>query len=122
MICDAPVAIHAPGHETTIRAALGIVSAATGVRFSEGPDPVLTFRLGQSPALGWYTGDAITVDPALRPGRLLVRIYLHELGHWLGMEHNDHAHSLMNLTGWPIIPAFTARDLTEARRLTAYCR
>ena len=122
MICDAPEAIQAPGHETTIHAALGYISAATGVRFTEGPEAVLTFRLGDVPANGWYTGDAITVRPAAYSPRYLTYLYVHELGHWLGMDHNDYRHSVMNLAAWPQRTTFTPRDLTEARALTAHCR
>ena len=122
MICDAPVAIHSPGYEAEIRTALGIVSAATGVRFTESPTGVLDFRLGDVPANAWYTGDAIIVQPAAYSTRYLTYLYVHELGHWLGMDHNHYRHSVMNTAGWPKRPAFTPRDLTEARALTADCR
>lgn len=128
--CHTVVKIDAPRYRAQIIVALGIVTRDLGLTFSEGDDYTLRFEeRSPIPVPGFeghnavFNGDVIYIQAA-RPfsKRYATYLALHELGHWLRMEHNSHRSSLMNPAGWPQRARFTARDLTEARALTSYCR
>ena len=126
--CDTVVSIDAPQYRDEIFAALGIVTRDIGLTFTVGTGATLRIvEVSPIPVPGYedvnavFNGDVIYLQSYRFSGRYTTHLVLHELGHWLRMEHNDHRRSLMNLAG-PGAPAFTARDITEARALTAYCR
>ena len=122
------VSIDAPQYRDEILAALGIVTRDTGLTFTVGQGATLRIvEVDPIPVPGYehmagvFNGDVIYLQYHYTP-RVAVRLVLHELGHWMRMEHNDYRWSVLNPGGWPLVPRFTARDITEARRLTSYCR
>jgi len=128
-ICDTVVSIDAPQYRDEILAALGIVTRDIGLTFTVGEGATLRIvEVSPIPLPGYehhaavFNGDVIYLQPWEFTPRAATRLVLHELGHWMRMEHNDYAHSVMNTAGWPLVPAYTTRDITEARSLTSYCR
>lgn len=126
--CHTVVSIDAPGYRDEILAALGIVTRDVGLTFTVGEGAALRIvEVAPIPVPGYehmaavFNGDVIYIRPGYSH-RTATRLVLHELGHWMRLEHNDHRYSVMNPGGWPLAPAYTTRDITEARSLTAYCR
>ena len=127
--CHTVVRIDSPRYRPQILAALGIVTRDLGLTFAEGDDYTLRFEeRSPIPVEGFegfnavFNGDVIYIQAVRFSKRYATYLALHELGHWLRMEHNSHRSSLMNPAGWPQRARFTARDLTEARALTSHCR
>ena len=127
--CHTVVMIDSPQYRDQIIAALGIVTRDIGLTFEEGPNYTLRFEErtpipvpGYEHTMAVFNGDVIYLQAHKFTKRYATHLALHELGHWMRMEHNKHRFSLMNTGAWPQRAAFTKRDITEAKRLTSYCR
>lgn len=127
--CHTVVMIDSPQYREQIIAALGIVTRDIGLTFAEGPNHTLRIvEVSPIPVPGYehtmavFNGDVIYIQAHKFSKRYATHLVLHELGHWMRMEHNHHRFSLMNLTAWPQLARFTKRDIAEAKHLTSYCR
>ena len=110
--CAATVRVHdsASGYTASIIAALGTISAASGVAFTEaelGEAADITYLAADLSAyayasadgsvpLGIYTaGTVVLTDPVGTGSRFMPWITLHETGHALGLPHSDDFQDVM---------------------------
>ena len=128
--CHTVVRIDCPQYRDAVVAALGIVTRDIGLTFEEGPNHTLRFEEASPiPVPGYehiwavFNGDVIYFQKDYPPGshRKATHTALHEIAHWMRMEHNRQFGSIMNLGTWPSRARFTKKDIATAKRLTAYC-
>lgn len=129
--CTPTYAIESPALGASVASVLGIISAATGVRFRlVGMDdaPQMTYSISADtiaslgPVNAYYDGDRIVLAPHAYGPRYRTYLLLHESLHWVGMNHNRRPASVMNLAHWPTVPVLRGWDYRTARALTAHCR
>ena len=127
--CHTVVAISSAQYRDNAIAALGILSHQTGLTFEVGEGATLRIvEVTPIPVAGYehmnavFNGDVIYIQAHEFSPRYATTMILHELGHWVRMEHNHRKGSVMNLTAWPQPSKFSRADVREAKSLTSYCR